>query len=129
MPKLFFSGAKTMICKHFKQWISPKNLQLIIGSKERTSFTFALWLEGRNAENEVITCSFNKMNLNSRAFINFYTNGIAPNDVKKYSFCAENKEDIEKVERGMFWYTNEELRELRKYALASYFPSFLIRKA
>ena len=52
--------AKTMIGEHFKQWACPKNLQLLVGSEERTSFAFASWLEGRNVENEVITCSFNK---------------------------------------------------------------------
>ena len=111
-----------MTCKHFKQWAS--HLQLIIGSEERTSFAFTFWLEGRNAKNEVVAHSFNKKNLNLRAIINFCTNGIAPNDVKKYSFCAENKVDIDKVARGMFWYANKELQELRKYVLTSHLPLF-----
>ena len=77
-----------MIDKHFKQCMCPKNLQLLAGSEERASHAFASWLKEENTENDVITCEFNKKALNSRAFVIFCADSIAPNDAKMHSLCA-----------------------------------------
>ena len=122
LPKLFFAEAKIMMDKHFKQWICPKNLQLLLASEPKVSIAFCFWLEGKNIEDEVITCVFNNKTINLPAFISFCTNNIDPNDIKNYYFCTSNADDIKKVAEGKDWHANEEVSELKMHMLATYIP-------
>ena len=111
-----------ILTKHFDQWISNFNLQLLIGSEKEISIAFSRWLLDKPMPELNTTCKFNQKKISVFSFINFITQKANKNIIKCLLFHIHHEVEIKHISEGCYWYIVSKTKKIRQFILTTYFP-------